>query len=148
MRVLLLAVLAWAGFAGAARPAQPQCPSGTVAVEDVASGQVKCEREDAIGSRPSSSPPGFPGAPPAPEQPAAPAAPGAPQAPAQIPSSQADCGLSRWGCEEACNRTHLAQSLASAAAAAQRAKVELGACLRVCGQEFPCEPRAPEVPLR
>jgi len=26
--------------------------------------------------------------------------------------------------------------------------VALGACLRVCGQEFQCEPRAPETPIR
>lgn len=148
LRAALIVGLVVGGARGTALPARVECPRGTVAVEDVATGAVKCEREDSLESREVSPPPRPPAAPPAPEQPTSPPAPGAPPAPLQIPASQADCGLSRWGCEEACNRTHLTQSLAPGSAAAQRAMVALGACLRVCAQEFRCEPRAPEVPSR
>ena len=148
LRAALALALLLGGMRGAALSARPECPRGSVAVEDVATGAVKCEREDSLESREVPPPPPPPEAPPEPQAPGAPAAPGAPQAPAQFPASQADCGLSRWGCEEACNRTHLTQSLAPGSAAAQRAMVALGACLRVCGQEFQCEPRAPETPIR
>jgi hypothetical protein len=135
------------GMGDVALPAPAQCPRGTVAVEDMATGAVKCEREDSLESR-EIPPPRPPAAPPVPEQPASPPAPGTPRAPVQLPAVQADCGLSRWGCEESCDKTYLRQSLAPGSAAAQRAKVALGACLRVCGQEFQCEPRPPETPLR
>jgi len=149
---LLLAALLVGGMGGDALSARPECPRGTTAVEDVATGAVRCEREDSLDTReagPAPLPPAEPPpAPAAPESPGAPAAPGAPQAPRRIPGAQADCGLARWGCEEACGRKHLAESQAPGSAAAQRAAVAYGACLRVCGQEFQCEPRLPETPIR
>ncbi len=122
--------------------AAQKCPPGSTAVEDIATERVTCEGADRLDTRarPRRSP-GVPGKPGVPGIPATPASPGK----ALSVAPPADCGLARWGCEQACQQTYLASATGSSAGASQRAKVQLGACLRVCKKEFPCEPKAPEV---
>ncbi|MAE06090.1 MAG: hypothetical protein CMH76_07130 [Nitrospinae bacterium] len=82
--------------------AAKKCPRGTTPVEDIVSGKVACESGDTMDTsdiRPGS----------APKKPKAPRAPKKPKKAKKLKkakkaSSQGgrNCGLSRWGCEEAC----------------------------------------------
>lgn len=125
-----------------------KCPKGTIPVEEFPSGKVKCERGDTIDSaatRPERAP-GKPKSPRAPKKPRKAKKPGkAKKASAGEPQN---CGLSRWGCEEASQQTYLAISAAAGASAkaSLRAKAVLGSCLRICSEEFKCEAKPPKSP--
>jgi hypothetical protein len=119
-----------------------KCPRGTTPVEDIVSGKVACESGDTMDT--SAIRPGR-----APGKPKAPRAPRKPKKAKKASSGDPkNCGLSRWGCEEACQQTYLSISSAAGAAskASQRAKVALGSCLRICAKEFKCEAKPPKSP--
>ncbi len=146
---LLTAPLPGGGPASGA-PAPGSCPPGSTPVEDVATGKVICERADSLDTRDLPARRAGPPAPPgAPGRPGEPGAPREPEEPKKAPSlSASDCGVSRWGCEQACQQTYLSAAVKPDSDAAQRAKVALGACLRICAREFECEAREPAVPLK
>ena len=126
-----------------------ECPRGSTAVEDFATGKIICERRDrldteSIGGKKADS--GTPGTPGAPGRPGAPGTPKAPESPKQVTSKDPNCGLSRWGCEQACQKTYLSTATGSSPQAAQRAKVALAACIRICTEEFSCPAEAPKTP--
>lgn len=134
---LLFGVAAWAA----------ECPPGATPSEDIATGKVSCRRGDTLDSRSPNAAPGYaPGRPGKPGSPATPASPGVARSPESLePAASGEgCGLSRWGCEEACQKTYLISAQGSSGDAPQRAKVALGQCLRACARRFACEPRALE----
>lgn len=129
--------------------AQADCPPGSRKVKVFTTGKFRCQRPGSLDTR--SLRPRPLRAPGAPKSPAAPEAPPVPEAPRKAPapaSAKGDCGLQRWGCEEACRQTYLNETTASGSPSAQRAKVKFGACLRVCGQQFPCKVKAPQGVLK
>ena len=124
-----------------------KCPPGKTAVEDFASGRVQCKGGDTLDTttlQPKRRKPAAPGAP------GAPGRPGSLQKPGRPGFASSDgaksCGISRWGCQEACQRTYLASATGTTTGASQRAKVVLGSCLRFCKKKFACEPRPPKIP--
>ncbi len=123
-----------------------KCPRGSTPVEDIASGKIKCERRDTLDTEPLGSGAGEPSVPGRPGSPGEPEAPGVPEKPRRVESGNPECGLSRWGCEESCQKTYLSSATASSPDSAQRAKVALGACLRICGEEFACPALEPKTP--
>lgn len=123
-----------------------KCPRGSTPFEDIASGKIKCERQDRLNTESLGSGAGEPGAPGRPGAPGKPKAPGEPEKPRRVQSGKSGCGLSRWGCEQSCQQTYLSSATASSPNASQRAKVALGACLRICAEEFACPSRAPKTP--
>ncbi len=145
--VFLTALLA-GGLLAPAGPSAAKCPPGSKAVEDMASGKVTCEEEDVLDTRSlrrrSLGKPGVPGRPGVPGQPGRPGRPAAPRR-AKCAGASSDCGLAKWGCEEACRKTYLSTATGAASQSSQRSKVALGACLRVCGEEFACPAKEPEV---
>lgn len=117
--------------------AQADCPPGSRKVKVFTTGKFRCQRPGSLDTRSL--------------RPRPLRAPGAPEAPRKAPapaSAKGDCGLQRWGCEEACRQTYLNETTASGSPSAQRAKVKFGACLRVCGQQFPCKVKAPQGVLK
>ncbi|MEE9256800.1 MAG: hypothetical protein V3V56_06505 [bacterium] len=127
---------------GAAGAAKRKCPRGTTPVEDFASGKIKCEGRDILDTT-TLRPRGLR----APGKPGKPGKPGAPKKPMKAQAAGAgNCGLAKWGCEEACQQTYLSSATGTTSGAAQRAKVALQSCLRVCGKEFHCKATPPKVP--
>ncbi len=53
----------------------------------------------------------------------------------------AECGISRWACEQDCHRTYLTTAPDPGFGAPQRAKVVLDFCLGICSKELACESR-------
>lgn len=128
--------------------AAASCPKGASSLEDIASGKIDCEKKDQLDTQPlgeaasgdKAEAPGLP------DKPGVPKDPAKPQEPTQMSSPAADCGLSRWGCEQSCQKTYLAEAQGTPADSAQRAKAALGACLRVCAQNFSCPAEQPKIP--
>ena len=134
-------------FGSPAFAAAKKCPPGKTPVEDIATGKIECEGGDTLdtmtlrpGRRAS-------GAPASPGKPGKPRRPGKPKRPKKASSfGKKNCGLSRWGCEQACQQTYLSSATGTSSTASQRAKVALGSCLRICGAEFACEAKPPQSP--
>ena len=130
---------------GGAGAAKRKCPRGTTPVEDFASGKIKCEGGDTLDTT-KIRPRGLR----APGKPGKPGKPGAPKKPMKAKKAESagagNCGLAKWGCEEACQQTYLSSATGTTSGAAQRAKVALQFCLRVCGKGFPCKATPPKIP--
>jgi hypothetical protein len=133
--------------------AASKCPLGSTLVEDIATGKLRCEGRDRLdtgsigsaqgagesGGNPKNEA-GIPGTPMTPKE------PGTPQKPTQMLSKDSNCGLSRWGCEESCQKTYLSTATGPSDQASQRARVTLAACLQVCANEFSCPVQPPKTP--
>lgn len=123
-----------------------KCPPGSTLVEDIVSGKIICERRDSMSTRSLGVGAEEPQAPGRPEAPGKPEAPGAPEEPWWVPSEKPECELSHWGCQQSCQQTYLSSATDPAPNSAQRAKVILGACIKVCAEEFSCPAHEPETP--
>ena len=124
---------------------QSECPPGSRKVKIFATGEFRCQPTGRLDTR--SVQPRALGSPGTPGSPGAPGKPAAPREAASPAGEKGDCGLQRWGCEEACRQTYLKEATASSGSV-QRASVKRGACVRVCGQQFPCKVKAPEGALK
>jgi hypothetical protein len=137
--VVMLVFLSFVGE-GVVSPAYAaeKCKKGETPVEDIGTGKITCEGDDTLDTNTVAQRPlGRPGKP---------GLPGKPGSPGMSSGSGENCGLKKWGCEEACQQVYLNQAGGSATGASQRAKVRLGSCKKTCDEKFACEANAPKSP--